>query len=257
MPFNDNIASRWYKHVKVEKIMVEQQLLQRAVLEALRGKIKILKEAGELKYEQVFELYFYDDLVALYPEYFRSARPEDVSIAIAAIEEKPAEHFELVEMRTSEKQREHASGLEPGIQVALGTDRHGRPIPITNSFWRIRYTEKNNVVGAPGASGIFWLTSRDIHSVISGEKRSFSFKPDGVEYRLLEWFSDNTDFTKTSDLAKGIKSEERSVRTEIRKLRRKAMDAFVLSNDAFIESNQGEGYRLAPGINIKKQRGAS
>ena len=74
-----------------------------------------------------------------------------------------------------------------------------------------------------------------------------------MEYRLLEWFSENEDFTRSDLLIENLNTTMRTLGTEIRKLREKAKEEFGLSDEDFIESSQGEGYRLNKKIKIKKE----
>jgi len=80
-----------------------------------------------------------------------------------------------------------------------------------------------------------------------------SFKPKGVEYRLLELFSANNDFINTGKIANELNTTLRTVSASVAKLRIKAKKAFGVDEEGFIESSQGEGYKVSKKIKIKKR----
>ena len=228
--------------------MVDPILAQRAVLEALERKIDALGAVGELSDGITLQLYFWNDLAKEYPDIFRSTTPEDVLLSIANLEKESGGRFKLMAIKPSTATNQNILGANVGIMR-----ENGRTLDITNLYWDIRYSERANNQEPKITSKVFWLTPRDLHSDISGKTRSLKFKPNGVEYRLLEWFSENEDFTRSDLLIENLNTTMRTLGTEIRKLREKAKEEFGLSEEDFIESSQGEGYRLNKKIKIKKE----
>lgn len=227
--------------------MVKQELAQRAVLEALEAKIGAVSGFDGLTGEVILELYLWDDLAEKYSAIFKGASTEDFTLAIAEVERKSNGHFKLLSLKPLIANRDV-------LRVALQYES-GRPIEdVSNLYWKIQYTVSSPSSADTHMSGIFWLTPREVYSVIGGKRCSFSFKPSGVQYRLLEWFSENTDFDNGIDLAVELKTTKRTIATEISKLRKKANAEFGIGADSFIESNQGEGYRIGRGIKIKLDR---
>ncbi|MDR3571378.1 MAG: helix-turn-helix domain-containing protein [Candidatus Pacebacteria bacterium] len=230
--------------------MIDQYLAQRAILEALEGKLEAMRGSGELGADTIVELYFFDDLVQKHKTIFRVATVEDVALAISKVEEKSDGRFKLLSLNPSIADRDV-------VRVAL-THEAGRPLTdISNLYWKLKYKEGSSVTNAPLDSKIFWLTPREIYSTISNAKRSFSFRPGGVQFRLLRWFSEHKGFTGSKELAQELDTTTRTIATDIAKLKRKADDAFGLDESSFIESSQGEGYRLAAAIKIKLDHGTS
>ena len=231
--------------------MIEQELAQRAVLEALEGKIEALRALSKPDEGIVVRLYFWEDLAEKYQQIFRSATVEDVSLAISKVAEKSGGRFKLVSIKPLISNRKGV------LSVALAHEI-GRPlVDVSNLYWEIQYSEKYVEIEQANNNQIYWLTSREVHSVISDKRRSLTFKPEGVQYRLLEWFCENKGFTKNSELVSKLNTTTRTIRTEIRIIRRKANEAFGLDGNNFIESSQGEGYKLSKTIKIKKESGTS
>jgi biotin operon repressor len=226
---------------------IDPILIQRAIEEALEGKIQVLRAVDGFSGSVTLELYFWDDLAEKHPDIFRSATPEDIVSAISVIEKESLGHFKLLRIKPSESTRKVLS-------VAI-INQIGRIIDVSNLYWEIQYSEKTENQDSVVNSQIFWLTPREIYSLISGQKRSFAFKPKGVAYRFLEWFSENKGFVETRVLAEKLGTTSRTLSAEVADLRKKAEEAFGV--DSFIESSQGEGYRLNKKIKIKKERDAS
>lgn len=218
-------------------------LVQRAVKEALEGKIEALRAVDGLNGSITLELYFWDDLAEKHPDIFRSATLEDVVSAISIIEKESGGNFQLLSIKPTVATRKVLS-------VAI-VKENGRIIDVSNLYWEIQYSAKTYDRETATDVQIFWLTPREIHSLISGEKRSFTFYPQGVQYRLLEWFSENEEFTESNVLVEKLDTTVRTIGTEIGKLRKKARKAFGVED--FIESSQGEGYKLNKKIQIKKK----
>ncbi len=230
--------------------MIDQLLAQRAVLEALEAKITALGGADRHVGDTTLELYFWDDLAEKHQKLFRSATLEDIASAITIVEKESAGRFKLVSIKPSTATRDV---LRVGIM-----QESGRPIlDVSNLYWEVRYTEKLPAGEAPSGSQIFWLTPRELHSLISNERRSFAFRSGGVQFRLLQWFSEHKDLTKSKELAEELKTTTRTIATEIGKLKRKADEAFGLDEDNFVQSSYGEGYGPGIGIKIKLERGTS
>ncbi len=228
--------------------MVDPILRQRAILEVLERKIDDLSVVGELRDGITLKLYFWDDLVKNYSDIFRSSKLNDVLLAISVVEKESSGRFKIRAIKPSTVTDQNVLGARVGIM-----GENGRPLDVTNLYWEIKYSEKTISQDARIASRVFWLTPRDLHSNISGKERSLKFKPNGVRYRILEWFSENEEFTKSDILAKKINTTTRTLGTEIAKLRIKAEKEFGLNEQEFIESNQGEGYKLNKKIKIKKE----
>lgn len=231
--------------------MIEQELAQRAILEALEGKIEALRALSKPDEDIVVHLYFWEDLAEKYQQIFREATVEGVALAISKVLEKSGGRFKLVSVKPLISNRK-------GVLAVALTHEEGRPIiDVSNLYWEIQYSEKHIEIDQTNNNQIFWLTPREVHSVIGGKRRALTFKPAGVQYRLLEWFSENNGFTKSGELASKLNTTTRTIGTEIRALRRKANEAFGLDGDNFIESSQWEGYKISKTIKIKKESGTS
>lgn len=231
--------------------MIEQELAQRATMEALEGKIEAMGALSNLGTPIAIHLYFWDDLAEKYQQIFKSATVEDVALVISKIAENSGGRFKLVSIKPLTSDRKVV------LSVAL-THEEGRPLlDVSNLYWEIQYSEKRTEIEKTDSTQIFWLSPREMHSLISGKRRAVDFKPSGVQYRLLEWFSERDGFTSTSELAGKLNTTTRTIGTEIRILRRKASDAFGLDKNNFIESSQGEGYKISKTIKIKKESSTS
>jgi hypothetical protein len=229
--------------------MVIQELAQRAVLEALEAKIEALRALGQLSDGVTLELYFWDDLGEKHQAIFREATVEDVKLAISVVEGKSDGRFKLLSLNPATANRNV-------LRVAL-TIESGRPIiDVSNLYWKIQYTEAHGTKESLN-SEIFWLTPRELQASISNEKRSVPLRAGSVQHRLLEWFSEHKGFTKSKELARELDTTLRTIATEVAKLRQKADTAFGLDENNFIESSQGEGYRLGKSIKIKPLSDAS
>ena len=224
--------------------MVDQELAQRAVLEALEGKIEALRGVGGLSRPVTLQLYFWDDLQEKHPKVFRAATTEDIALAISTVEKESEGHYKLLSIKPALADRDV-------LRVAQ-IEENGRILDISNLYWKVQYKEKPIISTVSNGAQVFWLTPREIYSTTANQKRAFALRPHGVQHRLLGWFAEHAGFTKSDDLAQELKTTRRTVATEVAKLKQKADKAFGVDN--FIESSHGEGYRLVPRIKIKVEK---
>lgn len=222
--------------------MLDQQLGQRAILEALEGKVGAFSANGGLTDGLTLEIFLWDDLAQKHQPIFKSASPEEIAAAIVAVEKESEGRYKLLSIKPSVADRDV-------LRVPYIQD-NGRILDVQNLYWQVQYYEKKRVENTSSIQTL-WLTPRALYAVISNKRRSFPLMSDSVPHRLLQWFSDHEGLTKSEDLATTLNTTRRTVATEIAKLRKKASSTFGLDDDQFIESHQGEGYGLGKGVKIR------
>lgn len=228
--------------------MLDQILAQRAVLEALEAKNGALRASDGLSGNISLDLYLWDDLGQKHPNIFKSASPEEVAAVIVEVERQSKGRFRLVSIKPSMADRD--------VLRVPYMEASGRITDISNLYWQVRHYEdvREDVVAD---ASVLWLTPRELYATIAGKRRSFSIRPGSKPHRLLEWFSEHREFTKTHELEEALKTTQRTIATEIGKLRKKAARSFGFDGSEFIESSQGEGYRLNKALKIKIERDAA
>ncbi len=225
--------------------MTNEELAQKAILEILENRVEKLKKRGELKDGISLQFYMWYDLKRNYPLIARDMETNEVLSLLANLDQLTQGRFKLKELKYEEDRHDQYF-----LREVHNIDSDGSG--IEDVFWWIKYSEKS--VSVADDSGIFWLDARELTSQIAGKDCRLELTSGALQYRILEWFSENKGFTKTDEFARHLGTSPRTIATDISKLRKKANQAFGLSGDDFIESIQGEGYGLGKKIKIKKYK---
>jgi len=207
-----------------------------------------LREVKGLGGPVILQVYFWDDLAEKHQTIFRRATVDDVALAISSVEKKSEGQFKLLSLNPSVANRDV-------LRVVLTIEKERPLIDVSNLYWKIQYSEgtgSKNQSSKEGNANVFLLTPRDLSTSIAGQNRSIVFAPNGVQYQLLKYFSKGKGFVATQHIVDEVEAKERTIRTEIGKLRKKVNDKFGLGGKNFIDYSKGEGYRLAEGIKIRE-----
>jgi hypothetical protein len=225
--------------------MLEQELAQRAVLEALEGKIEALRGFGKLSEGTVLELVLWDDLSINFPTVFMAATKEEVALAISQATEKSNGRFTLQTLKPSIKKR---SGI---FYAATGVpESPTEEAPLL--FWRVRYSEKhipNNL--SVDREHVFWLTSDALIYKPSNTVAIRFNKKDAINYKLLKYFAGHAGKTSRKEIAAEIHTTGENLSVEIAKLRKAVSRSIGISEKAFIVSKPG--YGLGEHIKIEER----
>lgn len=225
--------------------MLEQELAQRAVLEALERKIETLRGFGTLHEGVELELLLWDDLSINFPTVFMAATKEEVSLTISKVSEKSNGRFTLETIGPSVKKR--VGVLYAGTGVSDNPQEEASLV-----FWKIRYSEKykpNNA--APEKTHVFWLTA-DALIYKPSDRIAVQFrKKGGVSFKLLQFFANNPEMTSSKEIAEAIDTTPRNISEEVSKLRTAISRSIGLDGKSFIESEPG--YALAANIKIEEK----
>lgn len=226
--------------------MLNEELAQRAILEALEGKLKALKASGNLQEGATLELVFWDDLALKYPrEIFLAASKEEVSLALAKVAEKSNGRFKLQSLTPSLKER---SGV---LYAATGLPNKEAEKEAPLFFWKIQYSEEYIPSTTNKSQHIFWLTSGAL-LYKPNDKIAFSFpKKNSVAYKLLKFFAAHPGKTESKEIAKEIGTSERNISEEVAKLRKAIYNNIGISKEDFIVSVPG--YGLGENIKIEEK----
>ncbi|MFA6414855.1 MAG: hypothetical protein WC217_01275 [Candidatus Paceibacterota bacterium] len=215
--------------------MIVQELAQRAVLEALEGKIEALKGSGELREGMVLELVLWDDLSINFPSVFMAAAKEEIALAISQATEKSNGRFTLETIKPSTRKRSGVFYAATGVSESVAEEA-----PLL--FWRIRYSEKyklNNLLIEK--EHIFWLTPETLIYKPSDKVAVCFHKKDAVNYKLLKFFANHDGKTDRKDIATEIGTTPENVSVEVSKLRKAVHQSIGLGEKAFIVSEPGYG----------------
>lgn len=224
--------------------MVVQELAQRAVLEALEGKIEALRGSDKLQ-DVVIELEFWNDLSEKFPEVFRRATAEDVLTALLKVVETNG-HFKLETIKHSIKYLPN----DWSVPVVYKPGSYLTDEDILLS-WHVRYSKKPSPIKAiSNKKHVFWLTSENlIYKPTNDVVIAFS-KKDSVAYKLLQFFANNPGKTLRKEIPKEITTPE-NVSEEVAKLRAGVERTIGLSGKEFIDSQPG--YGLADNVQIEEK----
>ena len=226
--------------------MVDPILAQRLIFEALEGKLEALKQEGSLRVGSILEIYFLDDLYAKHPRVFKSATSVDIASALSSVEERSQGLFKLLSVTPSERDRTDKF-------VVVLHHEPGRPFDdISRLYWNVRYQRKKSF--GPLENGDLLVLRLNSRSLSASGYEPVTFEPNGVQFKILRYLGENREdcvFINTHEIALKVGSDINNVRGQIPKLRKKMATSFQREETAFIEASKGEGYRLAPGIEIR------
>lgn len=244
---NDNIASRSYTgglRDKVRVKMIEQQLAERAVLEALEGKIGALKGFGKLHEGVGLELILWDDLNLNFPTVFMAATKEEVALAISKVAEKSNGRFTLETIKPSVRKR---VGVMYAITGAAGDVPEEAPL----LYWKIRYSEKYQPSNPIERMHVFWLTNDSLIYKPSDKVAVRFRKKNTVAYKLLNFFANNREKTGRKEIASELGTTPENISVEVAKLRAAVYRSIGLAESEFIVSEPG--YGLGEHIKIEEK----
>lgn len=215
--------------------MVDQELAQRAVLEALEGKIAALRGFGRLHEGTELELVLWDDLSVNYPSVFMAASKEEVSLAISKAAEKSNGRFMLETIKPSSKKR-------TGVLLAATGTSEQTPEEAPLLYWKVGYSEvlKPNQIAHEGTH-IFWLTPDSLvykpHNKVAVRFR----KKDTINYKLIRFFANHPGKTSRKEIALEIGTTPENISVEVAKLRTAVYRSIGLDEKEFIVSEPGYG----------------
>ncbi len=223
--------------------------MQKVISELFEDKVKAIRAGGALGEVVTFNVYLWDDLEESNHRIFKGSTPEDIASIISVIERESEGVYKLKSIKPLVDNRERLS--------AVRIEESGRLLDVSNLYWPIEYRAKMHSSGEVGNTFVLRVNPREVYMLAENSKKSFPIKPRGVQFRLLQWFSEHAEFTDSKVISEEVGTTLRTMSGEIAKLRNKVSNVFGIDGRSFIESSQGEGYRPFKGVKIKIETGTS
>lgn len=244
----------------------QQELAQRAVLEALKAKIKHLGGFGKLSEGATLELEFWGDLFNPFPNVFERFTAMDVVSAISKAVE-PNQHLVLENIAPFIKY------LPNDWSVPVPPYKPGKYLTDEDILlsWKIRYSKvslkkevptlPNHISQSPaqdtpektgGDPFLFYLSrTKGLYRIFREHDEIYPVHKSNFRFQILDALT--KDFQKTGELAKVVGITTAKLRPQIAGVRKQIDKKFKgLTGKDFIEGEQNIGYRIGQKITLKK-----